>query len=138
MTEDELRKQRERRKRQGNAVTKKYERTKRGKLMRIYRNMKSRINGIQKKKAHLYAGKSLLGKNEFYEWSLNSKEFHELFDEWVKSGYSRKLAPSVDRIDSSIGYKLGNMEWVTHSENSRRGNLARQSLDRSRPRHDGR
>ena len=99
----------------------KYEKTPNGFLMRMYRNMKSRILGIQKAKRHLYEGKYLLPKEEFYEWAKNSPQFMVLFDKWVKSGYDRKLSPSVDRIDSSKGYTIENMEWVTHSENSRRG-----------------
>lgn len=114
-------KQREARKANGNAYTLKYERTKYGKLMRIYRNMKSRIEGVQWQKHHLYAGKYLLPKDEFYAWAVMSSDFHRLFREWEESGYERKLAPSVDRVDSSIGYRTWNMEWVTHSENSRRG-----------------
>jgi hypothetical protein len=113
--------QRAYRKANGNAATNKYEHTKGGKLMRIYRNMKSRVEGVQWLKAHLYAGKSLLPKSEFYEWAIASNDFHRLFREWVDSDFDRKLAPSVDRIDSRIGYEIGNMQWVTHSENSRRG-----------------
>lgn len=113
------------RKASGNAATNRYERTKKGKLMRIYRNMLSRVTGVQAAKYHLYRGKSILPKEKFYEWAMNQKRFHALFDAWVASGYDRKLAPSVDRIDSSQGYKISNMEWVTHSENSRRGNLSR-------------
>ena len=124
MKKEKLEKQRIYREKTNNKDTKKYERTKKGKLMRLYRNMKSRVTGIQKKKAHLYNGKELLDKNYFYEWSLNSKEFHLLFDEWERSGYDRKLCPSVDRIDSSRGYIIENMEWVTHSENSRRGSIS--------------
>lgn len=105
----------------GNACTLRYEHTEHGKLMRCYRNMKSRIEGVQWMKAHLYAGKSLLPKDEFYAWAMQSNAFHRLYRQWVESGYDRKLAPSVDRIDSTRGYELGNMEWVTHSENSRRG-----------------
>ena len=119
--------QRIKRKLDGNADTLKYERTKGGKLMRIYRNMLSRITGVQKKKAHLYEGKCLLPKSEFYEWAMRSPEFHRLFADWERSGYQRKLAPSVDRIFSSMGYSLENMEWVTHSENSRRGSASRHS-----------
>ena len=37
------------------------------------------------------------------------------------------LAPTVDRIDPERGYSFGNMEWVTHSENSRRGGYWRPS-----------
>lgn len=117
--------QRRRRAETGNAWTLKYERTKAGKLMRIYRNMRSRIEGVQKKKFHLYRGKSLMPKEQFYLWANNSNEFHRLFREWEESGFERRLAPSVDRIDSDLGYELGNLQWVTQSENSRRGSNSR-------------
>lgn len=120
-----LERQREYRKNNGNAVTKKYEKTKKGKLMRCYRNMESRVAGIQWRKKHLYEGKELLSREEFYQWAINSPDFHSLFDAWESSGYDRKLAPSVDRVDSKRGYTVDNMEWVTHSENSRRGGRSR-------------
>ena len=126
-TREYLDRQKEYRERTGNAATKKYERTKKGKLMRNYRNMESRIKGIQWRKAHLYEGKTLISRDEFYDWSMADPEFHRLFDEWVESGYERKLSPSVDRKDSSQGYEIENMEWVTHSENSRRGAMARNA-----------
>ena len=124
MNEKQLARQRERRQLSNNANTKKYEKTKKGKLMRMYRNMLSRVDGIQKKKAHLYAGKEILTRDQFYEWALSSYQFHALFDTWEKSDYDRRLSPSVDRIDSRLGYTVDNMEWVTHSENSRRGALS--------------
>lgn len=114
-----LRKQRERRKATGNATTKKYERTKNGKLMRTYRNMKSRVEGILKKKKHLYEGLPILPKEDFYKWAKSSSEFHRLFDEWEKSGYKCGESPSVDRIDPNKGYIIGNMRWLSHRENSR-------------------
>jgi len=113
--------QREYRIKTGNACTKKYEKTKQGFLVRLYRNMQSRINGIQKTKAHLYAGKDLLPREEFYSWALNSEAFHKLFKEWEDSGYERRLCPSVDRINSNAGYRIDNMEWVQFHENCRRG-----------------
>lgn len=103
----------------GNANTHKYERTINGFLMRKYRNMQSRVLGIQKPKAHLYKNKSLLSRNDFYEWAVNQDSFHKLWAVWVNSNYDRKLCPSVNRIDSRKGYTIGNMEWITHSENSR-------------------
>jgi hypothetical protein len=107
---------------------KKYELTPKGFIMRLYRNMKSRILGVQKVKHHLYEGKELISKEEFYEWALApGSKFYPLFEEYMKSGRDMKLAPSVDRIDSSKGYGIGNMEWVTHSENSRRGHASRYS-----------
>jgi hypothetical protein len=108
--------------------TKKYEKSKKGFLIRLYRNMKSRIVGIQHKKHHLYKNKELLDKLEFYNWALNNNDFHILFNNWEISGYTRKLTPSVDRIDSKIGYIITNMEWVTHSENSRRGAIAKKQI----------
>ncbi len=104
----------------------KYEKTKPGFLMRLYRNMKSRITGVQCKKHHLYVGKPLLPKECFYAWALASTEFHQLFATYEASGFDRKLAPSVDRKLSAHGYEVGNMEWVTHQENSRRGGLAKK------------
>lgn len=121
-------KQRERRLRNGNANTLKYEKTKKGFLVRCYRNMKSRVTGVQKAKFHLYKGKYLMDKNVFYEFSLSDISFNKLFIEWEFSNYDRKLTPSLDRVDSSIGYKLGNVEWVTHSENSRRGAVNRNKI----------
>lgn len=103
------------------AKHKSYEKTPRGYIMRKYRNMKSRITGVQKQKYHLYKGLTLLSKEDFYEWAIDHKDFISLFSDYEASGYERKLAPSVDRIDSDKGYEISNMEWVTHSENSRRG-----------------
>ncbi len=88
--------------------------------MRLYRNMKSRTGGVQHKKAHLYKGLYLLDKESFYEWAKSSYEFHDMFSQWEASNYDRKLTPTVDRIDSSIGYVISNMRWLTHSVNSSR------------------
>ena len=97
--------------------------------MRMYRNMQSRVTGVQSKKAHLYKGKYLLPRQEFYDWAEPNREFHKLFKEWVKYNYDRKLTPTVDRVDSSNGYTLPNMEWVTHSENSRRSSKMKTKSD---------
>lgn len=131
MTEEQIQNrnktQRERRSRQNNSVTKKYEKTKKGFLMRLYRNMKSRIEGVQKEKYYLYEGKELLSKEDFYKWALNNDQFHKLYDEYEESSYERQKAPSVDRIDSSKGYIVENMEFITTAENSRRGSISRWS-----------
>lgn len=124
--EDYNRERREKRKLTNNLDTHLYEKTIKGFLVRKYRNMESRIKGIQKKKFHLYKGKCLLDREEFYKWSLMSKEFDRLFKEWELSNYNQKLTPSVDRVNPSIGYELSNMEWVTNSENSRRSSITRK------------
>jgi len=118
-------KQRERRKRDGNALTRKYEKTQNGFLMRLYRNMQSRVCGVQKLKSHLYEGKDLLPRQEFYDWALADQTFLTLWDEWQQSGNERRLTPSVDRVDSDKGYETGNMEWVPFHENCRRGALSK-------------
>lgn len=109
----------------GNIDTLRYEKTKKGFLMRTYRNMKSRVDGVQKLKAHLYTGKDLLDKNVFYDWALNNCDFNSLFKTWEVSGYIRTLTPSIDRIRTDKGYAIENMQWITHSENSRKGAISR-------------
>lgn len=128
MTEKELARQRTYRLKTGNASTKRYEKTVRGFLMRLYRNMTSRITGVQRQKWHLYKGKELLDKEAFYNWSLSCNTFFELFKAWTEAGYPRKLTPSVDRINPDLGYTLSNIRWVTHSENSRNA-TRRQTYD---------
>lgn len=120
-------KQRRRRKVNGDQSTKKYEKTKNGYLMRSYRNMLSRVTGVQHNKAHLYQGLDILSKEEFYQWSINDPAFNELFEEYEKLGYDMRYAPSVDREDSSLGYTLKNIRWITHSLNSKLGNLSKQN-----------
>jgi len=125
MQESYLIRQRTRRKLTNNSATRKYEKTVNGFLMRMYRNMQSRVQGVQKKKAHLYVDLYLLPREEFYIWAKSCGKFYELFESWNLSKYERRLAPSVDRVDPTIGYELSNMEWVTHGENSRRSSITR-------------
>lgn len=87
--------------------------------------MLSRVTGIQVKKAHLYKGLSILSRKDFYDWALENEEFNKLFQQWIDLDYDRRLCPSIDRIDSTLGYDLTNVQWLTHSENSRKGALSR-------------
>lgn len=104
-----------------NACTVKYERTKKGKLVRTYRNMESRVKGIAKNKAHLYKNLPILEREDFYEWALNDETYNKLHSDWVASNYCRKLSPSIDRVDAEKGYTMENIRWLTHSENSSLG-----------------
>ena len=122
---DRLKRQRESRLLNGNMHTKKYEKTRKGKLVRTYRNMYTRVSGILKTKAHLYEGLEILDKDDFYSWSLSDESYNSLFDSWVSSGYEMRLSPSIDRKDTRFGYTPDNIQWTTHSENSRRGSLSR-------------
>lgn len=80
--------------------------------MRTYRNMVSRVTGVQWKKHHLYEGKDILSKEDFYKWSADSDAFMQLFVEWSNLGYPRRLSPSIDRVNPDLGYTLDNMRWV--------------------------
>lgn len=117
----QLKNQRVRRAENKNAATHKYEKTVNGHMMRTYRNMLSRITGIQKKKHHLYSGKQILSKEEFYKWTATQENYLSLYSEWRARDYDQRLTPSVDRIDPRLGYVPENMRWTTHSENSAAG-----------------
>lgn len=114
-------KQRVYRRKTGNWDCKVYEKTFKGYIMRMYRNMKSRVAGVQRAKAHLYLGKELMTKELFYAIALASPELLVLHREYVKSNFDMKLAPSINRKDTSQGYTPENVEFITHSENSRLG-----------------
>lgn len=118
-------KQRAKRLLNNNFHTKKYEKTPKGFLVRTYRNMLSRVTGVNKNKNHLYLGLEILDKDFFYLWSLSDFNFKYLFEKWIESDYDRRLTPSIDRIDSKKGYTKDNVQWITFSENCRRGNESR-------------
>lgn len=109
----------------GNLHTAKYEKSPKGFVMRSYRNMLSRVTGVQKREAKFYLGLEILDRHVFYDWSLETESnFWPLYETWKELGYPRKLTPSVDRINVFRGYTLDNMRWVTHSQNS--ANLTRR------------
>lgn len=118
--------------RTANRVTRKYEKTPNGFLMRTYRNMLSRVTGVQWKKAHLYQGLSILPREQFYAWARGNADFWRLWRVWEASGYERRLTPSVNRIRATEGYELSNMEWLTHGVNSSLANHSRIPADTQR------
>jgi len=113
--------QRAYRRKNGNIQTQKYERKNpKGFMMRVYRNMLSRVTGVQRKKFHLYEGLELLPKEEFYSWALApDSDFWSLWTTWQMTGQRQADCPSIDREDPTKGYILDNMRWLPHSENSR-------------------
>lgn len=117
-----------RRKSDGDMSNKKYSKTFKGHIVSTYKNMRARILGIQKNKAHLYSGLSLMEREEFYEWAISDQTYKQLFDSWVYSDYEFRLTPSIDRIDSKEGYVLGNIRWLPHWENSQRGASAKVNI----------
>ena len=66
-----------------------------------------------------YLGRECLS---FEEWSKYCEEtndvFLDLYHKWQEGGFKRKLSPSIDRIDNDKGYIVGNLQWITQSQNS--------------------
>ena len=85
--------------------------------MRVYRNMLSRVVGIQRRQ--VYIGLPILPKQVFYAWAWGDPEFWRLWKRWQASGRQQTFTPSIDRIDETQGYTLDNMRWLTHGDNSR-------------------
>ena len=81
--------------------------------------MINKFNRFGKTKTSKLIGKEILSRDEFIEWCFgNIESFNSIYNEWKKSGFKRKLSPSIDRIDNSKGYSIGNMRWITQQENS--------------------
>jgi hypothetical protein len=94
-------------------------------ILKTYERMSNRVKGHHKNKRHLYLGLPICSREEFYSWAMNHETFHKLWDEWKKAGMPMRLTPSIDRIIPESGYVLYNMDWLTHSENSRLGVISR-------------
>lgn len=86
-----------------------------------YDKLVNRVNGYGKAR---YSGMELLSRDDFRTWAKSQGQLYALYHDWNKEGHTRKFMPTVDRIDSSQGYILGNIRWLTQSENSRLGRMS--------------
>lgn len=97
-----------------------------GKISATYAGMRQRVNGKGRVETlHIYQGLTLLSRDEFIEWSKNDNNFNRLYAAWVDDYYPLTTSPSIDRIDASAGYTIGNLQWITHSENSKKAAIER-------------
>ena len=55
----------------------------------------------------------------FLVWVNNQSHSRQLFKQWQESNYSKKLAPSVDRINSLLPYTLDNIVLTTWEVNNK-------------------
>lgn len=83
-------------------------------------DMKKRVKGKQQN--HKGAiGTSVCDWKEFWNWCRNNKyNFDKIHEVWEASGFARKYAPSIDRIDNDKGYIPSNMRWITVSKNAQK------------------
>lgn len=89
-----------------------YERTPKGFLCRSYTYMQVRV-----RRQNGYIGLQLCTRQEFYDWSLLDPDFIRLHANWLINRCGKYHRPTPDRLDSSLGYTIGNMRWVTYLDN---------------------
>lgn len=87
-------------------------------LSRLYMNMSRRVRGVTGHDRGNWKGKSILPRDVFVTWAKNNPDFMALYKRYVMNDFDRRLAPSINRINSNRGYTLDNMEWLTNSQNS--------------------
>ena len=83
-----------------------------------------------------YVGKEICTKEEFVAKFAKSEEFLSLFKNWQDSGFQRREAPSIDRIDNSGGYTLDNMQFIKHVENTNKDVKRRPVIDENGIRYE--
>lgn len=59
-------------------------------------------------------------KDELIDWVNSQVHFNKLYNDWVNSGFKRKLVPSIDRKDNNLGYTFSNIKLVTFGINEER------------------
>ena len=84
----------------------------------MYLNAQQRVRG-QDKTHPQYKGLPICTHEEFYKFAETSN-YGSLYDAWVNDGYKLRFTPTIDRLDKTRGYVLGNIEIVTMTENLRR------------------
>ncbi len=109
----------------GKVRAEEYHKTKRGIITKIYGQQKSN----SKKRGHRMPEYT---KKELGEWLMSQTLFHELFDEWMQSGYKSRLKPSVDRKNNYIHYCIMNIRLCTWGENHSMGGVAMVDGDDTR------
>lgn len=113
--------QKERVREDGDKAHKRYRKTPRGYLTLTYSNMRGRVLGRIEKSVHLYKGLDILTREEFNIWAFKDSTFTDMLAVYEANDYDQRFAPSIDRIDTQQGYVIGNIRWLTHSQNSSLG-----------------
>ena len=97
----------------------KYNQTYRGRLIRMYNEMRRRSRLPTKP---YIKSENLVDKQKFLTWALKNEAYRQVYNAWVRSGYDPRLTPTPDRIDAMKGYLLDNIRFMARSENIAKGN----------------
>jgi len=92
-----------------------YNRTLNGIISNMYANMKFRT------KRNIVPSGNFILKSVFNTICKNSNSLKIIIDNWAKSNYVYSFAPSVDRINSKLGYIEDNIQFLTLVENVSKG-----------------
>lgn len=85
-----------------------------------YYHMTARHNGNATHYSHS-EGKGIMTKEEFFEWCKHPDQmavFVGIYFDWMTADFPLGLSPSIDRIDSELGYVAGNIQWLTFDQNT--------------------
>jgi len=95
-------------------------RTKEGLIGRIYSAQcsRSKLKGFEHPEYSI---------PELRSWAFKKDIYHELFDEWVRSGYDKMKTPSIDRLDDYKSYTFNNIQIITWKENNEKGRNDRKN-----------
>lgn len=91
-----------------------YVRTPRGLAMKIH-SSQIRASKLKRYKQPTYTS------DELYEWLISQPDWNVLFYAWKESKYDKMLIPSVDRINSLLGYTFSNIQLLTWKKNRDKG-----------------
>lgn len=67
-----------------------------------------------------YYGLSKCTRDEFINKFVNDEQFLYHWNNWRNNNFQRGIAPSIDRIDSNLGYDLDNMQFLSNIENAKK------------------
>ena len=90
-----------------------------GFIERMYYYMQRRVKGKGADPKH-YKGLGISPREYFYRYANSDAGLKRLFRVWVQSKFDLRKRPTPDRLNSKLGYIIGNIEFVTYRKNCSR------------------